>query len=662
MRLIKLLFLLILGFTPYLNKTARSQNIPKPASFQFSVTQTKILPGKATEKTVSTSIPDTDKIGNLGLVALYYQNGYYTDGRYNHNNYKVEQGLVKNGSTGKKYPAYRVFEPANKSENFVASQHIVCYKFTTKQDYTIYELIGKTIKVAAQVEQQQITTGKFTKIEELSASTIVGNRTWIFVPTNEHFGTFSKLNATTEAAEITKTDFLRVNQYRYQTNFSAAIGTNQYAEGYNRNLHAFNLYGKPTLLWQDSKTRKILLSSVSADYKTITHKEIAIKDDLLLVAASDDLGNFYLATTQANQKNLTLYKLNKSGKVITSVKQNCERSALNVYDIGYFIQGMAWNNGTLAMILARQMHKYTDGLNHQGAIAVLFNDKTLELKQNFGQTSGHSFDNIIYKASDAGFMAIDLGDNYPRGINLHRITENNIRSRVVYTFKTLHGNSTKSPAGKTYERYNEISQNSSFYKWSNDNGTYTELGGLIETADGYMVIFRGEPNRQGKAIDNSRIGKNSDPGQVGFVKIRKNFTEKRGNVVTNDIMLSRGITEQSGFYTFGGKWAEQQNTGLVWLTNYKKPDHNDIVNVKAGKISEGKILVLWEELHTSNKSGTYAMCINENGQIISGRQFLGNAISLTRRNDILVIDSKAYIFYSNSKDKKLEMSVILLNK
>ena len=76
-------------------------------------------------------------------------------------------------------------------------------------------------------------------------------------------------------------------------------------------------------------------------------------------------------------------------------------------------------------------------------------------------------------------------------------------SRVVYTFKTLHGDTPCSPAGKSYPYWEEISTPSRpFYKWSNDNGTYTELGGVIETEEGYLVAFCSEKCY----LDNSTAG------------------------------------------------------------------------------------------------------------------------------------------------------------
>jgi len=69
------------------------------------------------------------------------------------------------------------------------------------------------------------------------------------------------------------------------------------------------------------------------------------------------------------------------------------------------------------------------------------------------------------------------GDNFPRGVNLHRFPIDGVwsgkPSRVVYNFKTRHGDKPTSPAGKSYPYYGDISGGGkNFYKWSNDNDVY----------------------------------------------------------------------------------------------------------------------------------------------------------------------------------------------
>jgi hypothetical protein len=56
------------------------------------------------------------------------------------------------------------------------------------------------------------------------------------------------------------------------------------------------------------------------------------------------------------------------------------------------------------------------------------------------------------------------------------------------------------------------------------NETFTELGALLEVNDGFLCIFAGEPDANGRALNSSRVGKgNTDPRNIGFIKFRKDF-------------------------------------------------------------------------------------------------------------------------------------------
>jgi hypothetical protein len=90
---------------------------------------------------------------------------------------------------------------------------------------------------------------------------------------------------------------------------------------------------------------------------------------------------------------------------------------------------------------------------------------------------------------------------------------------TIYQFKTNHRSSPTSPAGRSYDKYEEISSSKeTFYKWSNDNNVYTELSspGFEETSEGYNVFFVGE----NPPFDNSLTGSNiGSPRNIAFVKV-----------------------------------------------------------------------------------------------------------------------------------------------
>lgn len=162
----------------------------------------------------------------------------------------------------------------------------------------------------------------------------------------------------------------------------------------------------------------------------------------------------------------------KTGKTIKQAALPTDKDSLNVYN--FDTCNMAISGKFLGVMLSRKMTQSSDGLNHQGGYACVVNCDTLAVTKQFGQTSGHSFSNSLTVRSDGKFSGMDLGDNYPRGVNQWNFTPDKLDSRVVYAFKTFHGTESKSPAGVSYPAYNEISTGTKkFFKWSNDNKTYT---------------------------------------------------------------------------------------------------------------------------------------------------------------------------------------------
>lgn len=52
---------------------------------------------------------------------------------------------------------------------------------------------------------------------------------------------------------------------------------------------------------------------------------------------------------------------------------------------------LAYNNGTIGMIITRQMTLASDNLNHQGAYATIYDAETLKPVRKIGGTTGHCF-------------------------------------------------------------------------------------------------------------------------------------------------------------------------------------------------------------------------------------------------------------------------------
>jgi len=126
-----------------------------------------------------------------------------------------------------------------------------------------------------------------------------------------------------------------------------------------------------------------------------------------------------------------------TGKVVKEMKLATDQPNLNVWN--FQTCKLVLSGNFIGMIITRSMTKHTDGLNHQGGLAAVFDAQTLQLTKNHGQTSGHSFGSSLMLRSDGKFMGMDLGDNYPRGIRCWNFDEKSIQHRTVYSFKTQHG-------------------------------------------------------------------------------------------------------------------------------------------------------------------------------------------------------------------------------
>lgn len=149
---------------------------------------------------------------------------------------------------------------------------------------------------------------------------------------------------------------------------------------------------------------------------------------------------------------ITVYKVDFDGLLITSANLDGSESSLNVVGVSDNDSGdIAVSNDYLCWMFSKTMFKSGDGLNHQNGIAVTINKQDLTLITILGQTSSHSFSNLIKSDSAGTLIGMDLGDNYPRGIHLHYLTSSSKQGKLVYGFKTKHGTTATSPSGAVYD-------------------------------------------------------------------------------------------------------------------------------------------------------------------------------------------------------------------
>ena len=656
--------------------------LPDLITYNFNVAETKNLPG--TSETpgppCNGTIFATDQIQNLALVSQFYQNGCYTDGRYNHNNYTVDRGTVAATGGGASFPAYRIHEPQNKATQFLASEHAIYYRFPTVENYKVYSFAGGSLTKVADVPAAAIVnTTTFipvTAANPIRVSNVIGSITYVFVPSATPVSSFTPLGPGVEGARVATTPFGDVLKYRYtvtgtpfDTAADFAAGPDSFANTYSNPRHFFLVRNGTAIgvVWQNLADSSLKLTWFGADRKSLT--TVALANPLaqgLTCATGDDTGNVYYLTVQPGSgapntpRNATLTKAGPTGAVITTIALDTSAGGLNMVEF-FNVASLKFLNGKLALMIGRTMLQSGDGLNHQGGIAVVFNATTLAVERNWGQTSGHSWESVLTSNAAGEFVGIDLGDNFPRGINLHKFTGTNKNSRVISGFKTLHGTTPQSPSGATYPVYTEISGGgTTYYQWSNDNRTYTELGGLAQTTLGYAASFVGERSPGGRLLDNSRVGGTlNDARNIGFLTVREDFQNASGSgsVVSDDLVVTAGLVETGGFYSFTGGWTPQRNAGVVWLTNYASTAQN-ASRLKMLSRADGSLLLLWEIWTGTSYVATKGMVVAANGTVVNVETTLSSHVRLGRQDDPLRVNNSIYLAAGNKADPAVELIVI----
>jgi hypothetical protein len=409
------------------------------------------------------------------------------------------------------------------------------------------------------------------------------------------------------------------------------------------------------VLWQDKGSNGIFITWLDADLKA--HEAFRLKsmeDGILAAGCTDPNGNLCYVEIQkvpanrdaAKPLQAILRAAGSNGKALGEVPISTgdAKDGLNVWSYGgRWVGSMTFSNGAFGLILPRTMYKSPDGLNHQGAIGVVFPANDPSKFRNLGQITGHSFGNMVSVNSTGEFIGLDLGDCYPRGVNLTKFTAASKSSRVVYTYKTEHSTSPKQGSPK----YDEISVGGkTFYKWSNDNNTYTELGGVVEGRVSYSVIFATDRSTEGKILDNSRAFRScDDPRDLAMVRVVKNFEGIQSGHEMSDNILAGGVpagstSETGGFFNFVGNWTKQRQTGAIFLTKHKSGEAAHAPHIS--RLPDGNILILWEKTGPSG-AALHATKVTEEGKVVGEWVRPGSEFHLNREDKIISAGGRAFL-------------------
>ncbi len=679
-------------------------DLPKIGTYVFTAQTAKTAVGTSTQIAADASgakckgnADAVDTLGSLNVYAAFYQNGCYTGGGYGNSNYPIEMGALARGT--KTYTAYRVSPATTKATSFLASHHRVRMKFDAQVDYDLYTYDNNTFAKTCHIPGSAITLGQYVESSCLPDLDAITKPTVYFAlkSSDPKPTTLKTLSTGVAGANLAVlTGFADLNYYTIQQpdtrtpndlrDSASAPGGFTLAGMQYYNLMAFPA-NKLGVVWQDRSLYTVYLTTLTTDRKSTTTvlpkptlTTSAGKNYVLGSAATDELGNLYYVLVEAGNPDpnyngssdptkalsVVAMKLDAAGAVLVQKELNGTGNPLQVTSYGDLAGG---NNMTslqvsateVGIMLSRQYPRSSDGLNHQGSHAYVLDRDTLALKKDMGQTASHSMSHMLTESADGlKFNAIEIGDNYPRGINLHRFTSAKKDTRVVYTFKTAHGQTAKTLSnGTKTPPYQIDAAGKQTYKWSNDNRIYTELAGVAEDTTGYSVIFAGEHDAAGKVLDNRRaISGLNDAHNIGFVKIRPDFEKSTssGTVIPDNLVTTlNGSTAETGeYYDYGGGLNAQRVTGIKWLTNYTAKTKN-ASRVKTMSLPNGNLLVLWEEWSDTAYLATKMMVVNAQGDIVTPAKTLSSKLRFHKVDKLFMVGNAVWAAYGNKTTHQLEL-------
>ncbi|WP_127532471.1 copper amine oxidase N-terminal domain-containing protein [Paenibacillus kobensis] len=415
-----------------------------------------------------------------------------------------------------------------------------------------------------------------------------------------------------------------------------------------------------TVAWDDEK--EVHISELTDSYSVAASLSFAKPYEMFGGMVKDDQGNYYVLYAKPNKdedmsSNVKLVKFDKSGSQtgVYDLPTDNKTGFDVMTPISHAGSRLAYGNHQVAVHMGKTQHKNTsDGLNHQSGILFVVNTDamTLDEEASMHWTASHSFDQrLIYDGHD--FVLLDLADNYPRGFYLTKQQS----GQVVFTFKTEHDNDPVNPAGK----------NLGAYKWSNDNKTYSELGGLVQTDSGYIVLGSSE-----KTFDNNKTSDYLNESRNLFiVHVVQNFNEQsteeydgdsQWNIVSKHVVDSVGQDSPlNHFYDFNGGINYQKQVGVVWLTDFTDKNKENAVRPKLVKLESGKYAVVWEKWTADQYVSTQYMLIDDKGTIMKPVTDIG-PLRLNRGDDITAVGNKLVRVTGDSMNNQLRVNVIDTDK
>lgn len=263
---------------------------------------------------------------------------------------------------------------------------------------------------------------------------------------------------------------------------------------------------------------------------------------------------------------------------------------------------MTIQNGVLTLFFGGNMYNA-----HQGSLLMYIDTNTLEhvssiQNENLAteyrhmysssalHTISHSLGQRVIKTSDGGYLLMEVGDvGSTRGLMLSKIYPDYYEDSDG-GFNYLHLET------KRVAHFTEGGAGTYAY-----NNTNQALGSLIEVDDGYLYI-----GAMDQILSASYGYSMSNPWDLFVQKYTKDFYLKNdAEMMMLDTPVRNVTGEKSEYNGYGRLYltGDEKDYGMKWLTNLSG---ESIMLVRATKLSDGNILILWEQSKiTASSSGGY---------------------------------------------------------
>lgn len=398
-----------------------------------------------------------------------------------------------------------------------------------------------------------------------------------------------------------------------------------------------NSDGSLDLAWQnitDETNPKIIISNIArvdANTYKISSNYIISSLGYLGGFTKDDSGNYYVMTARkedlagvispksnapwARKGVVAIVKIDSSKQSISYTTNLIGDPATNdSYEFRHIFSPMnagtsrvAYGDGIVLSFFAKNLGYDTSiSQRHQNGLFTTI-DSTAGTEITGINAYSHSFEQrVFYDSENKRFIGLELGDAYSRAIGLSIYSVANSKG----TKKTFMAFLIKGTSG--------------------ENNTYTRLGGVVNTSSGYLILFATEKDAT------VATAQATYPTNLALVRMTKTLSVTESSS-TNANYDSSFVGED---FTVTQSGNSVTNKGVKWLTSYTGISTGTVERPKIVSLSDGSIIVLWEEWTVSSNKSSYistkAMLVDSNGNITKSATALGN-YHLSRGDDVVPI-------------------------